>query len=84
MLNTTVNIYAYHRETKLRIGSHPIHSRSFAGVVPVPTKNDFVAYQTWRLPVFDVLFTYLNDTTRVDLSVWVDDVEVLNAINDIR
>lgn len=84
MLNTTVNIYAYDKNTRLRVGSHPIHSRSFGGVVPVPTKNDFVTYQTWRLPVFDVLFTYLNDTTRVDLSVWVEDKEVFDAINDIR
>ncbi len=84
MLNTTINIYAYDKSNGHRVGNFPIHSRSFVGAVPVPTKNDFVTYQTWRLPVFDVLFTYLNDTTRIDISVWVKDQEVFDAINDIR
>lgn len=84
MLTTTINVFAYNPETRQRVNSHAIFSRSFQGAAPIPNKGDRFGHLSWTFPVFNVLYTYLNHTTQIDISVWAETDEQRRALADIR
>jgi hypothetical protein len=84
MQTTSINVFAYDKETRRRINTHAVYSRSFPGSVPVPTKGEKFGHLSWTFPVFDVVYTYLNDTVRVDISVWAETDEQKQALLDVR
>jgi len=84
MLTTSINVFAYDIETERRVGAHAVYSRSFPGAVPVPSNGERFGHLSWTFQVFDVLYTYLNDTVRVDISIWVETDEQRRALSEVR
>ena len=84
MQNTSINVFAYDKATNQRINTQAVFSRAFPGTVAVPNKGDRFGHLSWTFPVFDVLYTYLNNETRVDISIWVTTDEQRAALADIR
>lgn len=87
MLTTSINVFAYDKRITKgpnRVGTHAVYSRSFPGPVPIPTIGESFGHLSWRFEVFDVMYTYLNDNVRVDVSVWVTDDDQRLALTDVR
>ena len=72
MHSITLNVVPYAEATGKLLNGGQLHSHVLPLGAPVPSVGDTYVHQYWALQVFDVRYSYFNDTARVDLLVYVN------------